>query len=187
MKIGIQGNEGSTNETACRFFAKKHGWRDFEIKYLITSENVLKALNNGEIDYGTFAWATSNGGHVAETKEAAKKYKFEKVDEHDFFPDHALLSNSEIDAAKTIHVFSHPQALAAHEDFLRSEFENVRLHEEIDTAVVAQYLSEGKYPKNSIVIAPADCAQIYGLKIFSSDLPANKGYKTTIFLVKKPL
>lgn len=187
LRIGIQGKEGSTNETACRFFAKKHGWSDFEIKYLITSENVLDALNKDEIDYGTFAWKTSNGGAVAETEKAVKKYEFEKVDEHDFSPDHALLCNSEIDMAKTVHVFSHPQALAAHEDFLRSEFESVKLHKEIDTAVAAQYLSGGKYPKNSMVIAPAGCAQIYGLDIFTRDLPANKGYKTTMFLVKKSL
>jgi hypothetical protein len=42
-----------------------------------------------------------------------------------------------------------------------------------------------KYPENSIIIAPIECAILYGLNIYLDDLPTNKGYITTIFLVKK--
>ncbi|MBI5413829.1 hypothetical protein HZA42_05810 [Candidatus Peregrinibacteria bacterium] len=185
LKIGIQGGEGSTNERACLFFAEKHGFQDFEIKYLITTEAVLRALNNGEIDYGTFAWKSSNCGLVEETQLAIKKYKYAKIDEQEFQLDHALLCNSKINPNKLIRIFSHPQALKQHGTLLRKEFKNVKLVPEIDTAIAAEKMHQGEYPENSLVIAPTSCAKIYRLKVYIKDIPTNRGYLTKIYLVKK--
>jgi len=185
LKIGIQGHRGSTNERACRFFAMKHGWDNFEIEYLIFTEEVLSALNGGNIDYGTFAWKSSRHGLVSETQEAIKKYPYKKIDEVTLQIDHALLSNSIINKDKLVRVFSHPQALEEHRSFLENEFLHVELIKEIDTAIAAEKLQKGEYPDNSVVIAPIACAETYGLDIFLLDLPTNKGYETTIYLVKK--
>lgn len=97
LKIGIQGDKGSTNERARKFFAKKHNFKNFEIKYLISTKNVLKALHKGEIDYGTFAWESSRSGLVEETQKAIRKYKYAKIDEENFQLDHSLLLKSPID------------------------------------------------------------------------------------------
>jgi len=183
--IGIQGDIGSTNERACNFFADKYGWENFEIKYLISTKKVLKALNNNEIDFGTFAWESSRGGIVKETQDAIKKYKYQKIDEEKFQIDHAILRNSDIDISKTVNIYSHPQALKEHEIFLTKKFKKLKLTEEIDTATAAKKLHNNKYPANSMIIAPVSCADIYNLEVYLKDLPTNKGYKTTIFLVKK--
>lgn len=182
LTVGIQGGEGSTNERACLFFAKKHGWKDFEIKYLITTEAVLRALNNGEIDYGTFAWESSSCGLVEETQKAIKKYNYAKIDEQEFQLDHALLCNSKIDPSKLVRIFSHPQALKQHGAFLREKFKEVELVPEIDTAIAAKKLHQGEYPDNSLVIAPISCAKIYKLKVYIKDIPSNRGYLTKIYL-----
>lgn len=183
LTVGIQGGKGSTNERACLFFAKKHGWKDFKIKYLITTEHVLRALNDGDIDYGTFAWESSYG-LVEETQSAIKKYKYAKIDEQDFHPDHALLCNSKIDSDKPVKIFSHPQALKQHAPFLEKEFKKAELVPEIDTAIAAEKMKNGEYPNNSLVIAPINCAKIYALKVYIKNIPTNDGYLTKIYLVK---
>lgn len=185
IRIGIQGGEGSTNERACRFFAQKYGWEDFTIDYLVTTENVLRALDEGAVDYGTFAWKSSRAGLVAETQEAIKKYAYTKIDEHAFQLDHALLSRGSVDIQKTITVFSHPQALAEHKNFLEKTFPLLVLKEAIDTGLAAKNLRDKKYPANSLVIAPIGCAELYSLAVFQKDLPGNIGYETTIYLARK--
>jgi prephenate dehydratase len=182
--IGIQGDRGSTNERACIFFAKKHGFKKYKIEYLISTENVLRALNKGEIDYGTFAWESSRAGLVEETQEAIKKYKYKKIDEERFQLDHALLYKIPVDKTKIVNIFSHPQALKEHEVFIKREFPKIKLLAEVDTAIAAKKLHDGEYPGNSIVIAPIACANIYNLNIYLADIPTNKGYLTTIYLVK---
>ena len=184
-RIGIQGDIGSANERAAKYFAQKNGWKNFEIKYLISTENVLKALNNNEIHFGTFAYESSREGLVEETQKAIKKYSFQKIDEQTFQLDHALLQNKKIYESKPITIYSHPQALKEHKSFLTKRFQNLKLIKEIDTALAAKKLKNNEYPQNSLVIAPISCAEIYNLKIYLPDLPTNKGYLTKIYLVKK--
>lgn len=187
IRIGIQGDRGSTNERACTFFAHKYGWEDWEINYLISTEQVLSSLVKDEIDYGTFAWESSRGGFVRETQEAIEKYTFQKIDEEKFQLDHALLCNSQIDTLKPVQIYSHPQALKEHEPFLMREFQTAQLREEVDTAISAKKLQNNEYPSNSMIIAPISCADIYGLDTYLSDVPTNKGYLTTIYLVQKKI
>ena len=182
IRIGIQGGKGSTNERACRFFAEKHGWNDIKIIYLVTTENVLRALHDGAVDYGTFAWRSSRKGLVAETQEALQHHTCKKIDEVVLPLNHALLGST-IDTRKTVHIFSHPQALAEHDTFLKDRFPLLKTHKEIDTALAAEKLSLHGYPKNSLVIAPLECAELYRLDIFLADLPENVGYETTLHLV----
>ena len=55
MKLGIQGIEGSFSEQAAKSYCKKFGIEDFELKYLISSMNVLNSLSDKSIDTGIFA------------------------------------------------------------------------------------------------------------------------------------
>lgn len=185
IQIGIQGSKGSTTERACVFFTELLGIMHYETQHLISTENVLHALNKNEIDYGVFAWESSRAGLVQETQEAIKKYAFVKITEQDFQIDHALLTNAHIDNTQTVHVYSHPQALKEHFNFLLSEFADIKLVDEVDTAVAAKRLSEHQYPKNSVVIAPIACGRIYGLDVYHDNLPFNQGYFTKIYFVKK--
>lgn len=183
--IGIQGDAGSTNERACHFFAKKHRWDQFEIKYLISTKNVLKALSNSQIDLGTFAWESSRAGLVEETRKAIIDFSYKKIDEVTLPLDHALLTKDEIDLAKNINIYSHPQALKEHKNFLTQQFNKINLIPEIDTAIAAKKLKNQEYQSNSMIIAPISCAKIYNLEVFMADLPTNQGYETTIYLAKK--
>jgi prephenate dehydratase len=97
---------------------------------------VLAALVNHSINYGTFAWESSRVGLVAETQEAIKDFNFKKLDELDIPTEHVLLKpiGSAFDAQAQIRVYSHPQALKEHCDFLKSYLPNATLVPEVDTA-----------------------------------------------------
>lgn len=183
--IGIQGGIGSVNEKGCRFFAEKHKWLDYSIRYLVITENVLHALSCGEIDYGTFAWESTRAGLVVETQQALTRYSFTKFDEHWFCPDHALLMHDTIDESQVVTLYSHHQALREHSSYLLARFANVTFREEVDTSVAAEKLSRGCYGSNTLVIAPLACAAAFNLQIFEKDLPSNEGYLTKIILATR--
>lgn len=183
IRIGIQWDIWSTNERACKYFAEKHWWDNLEIKYLISTENVLKALKNKDIDYWTFAWKSSKAWLVSETQEAIKKYEYKKIDSNDFFPDHVVYSAWNIDKNKQINIYSHKQALLEHKPFLDSQFPDIQYNEEIDTGIAAKKLAQSSYWENSLVIAPINCWELFWLNTYISDLPTNKWYFTTLYLV----
>lgn len=64
--IGISGVAGSFSEEAARTFAQKNGLKSPKIHYLVTVENVLAALEAGEVSLGIFPIENSNGGIVLE-------------------------------------------------------------------------------------------------------------------------
>ena len=184
FKIGIQGDKGSNNEKACLEFCKRQKITDYKIKYLISTENVLKNLQEEKIDFGVFAYKTMRKGLVAETEEAMKKYSFTKVNEVEIEMNMALLAKKQMKKSDFQFVYSHPQALEENVDYLKQAYPQADLIAAQDTALAARKLQKGKYDDYSLVIAPIECASIYNLEILEADLPANKGYFTTFWMVK---
>lgn len=184
MIIGIQGDKGSSNEKVCIEFCKRNNIKSYKIKYLISTENVLKELNENQIDLGTFA-IKSRIGLVQETQEAIKKYDFKKIDEISLEMDHVLLGIKKLNKKEYTKIISHPQALKEHKKYMLNTYPNVKLIEAVDTAYSARKLKECKYDDNTLIIAPKACVKIYDLKIIENNLPSNKGYITTFYLVKK--
>ncbi len=181
--MGIQGGRGSCNEMACQRFCEKRGIEDFEIKYLISTENVLRELNEENVDLGVFAYESSRGGLVTETQKATSKYSFEKIDELSLEIDFVLLGLKKLPKEQYTKIISHPQALIEHKEFLQKKYPQADLVEAEDTALAAEKLKAGEYGENVLVIALKSCAEIYELEIVEKDLPANKGYETSFWLV----
>ena len=80
MRVGIQGIEGSFSEEAAKSYCKKFGIENFELKYLISSMNVLDNLSNNLIDTGIVAMENAQGGVVIESVEALAKNQCEIID-----------------------------------------------------------------------------------------------------------
>ncbi len=185
LKIGIQGDICSANEIACHEFCKRQEISDYEIDYLISSENVLSALDEGQIDLGTFAYESSRGGLVEETQVAMGKYEFEKIDEISLSIEHVLLGIKKLPRENYSKIISHPQALKEHKEYLQKKYPLAELVEAEDTAIAAKRLKEGEYAEDVLVIALKNCAEIYGLKIIEDNLPANQGYQTTFWFLRR--
>ena len=185
MIIGIQCGRGSANERACDEFCRKNNISDYQIKYLISTENVLKELNQDKIDLGTFAVKSSRIGLVKETQEAIKKYPFEKIDEIDLEIYHVFLGIKRLNKEQYHQIISPPHALKEHKEHIKKQYPNAKLIKSKDMGLAARKLKEGKYDCNTLIISLKDCAEIYQLKVIEDNLPTNKGYVTTFYLVKK--
>ena len=187
MKIGIQGDFGSSNHYVALHFARKKNWSNYEIVPLRSTRGVLSAICAEEVDYGTFAWESASGGLVSETQKAIREFHYNKVDEIVIDIEHALLKKkgSSIDRNENVFIYSHPQALIEHQRYLNSEFPKVEYCEASDTGFAAKQLSLGVYPDNSLTISPPLCAEVYNLEILHNNIPYDGEAWTRFLLVKK--
>lgn len=173
LVLGIQGGKGSFNEEAANYFTKRADVHT-EIKYLYTTENVLKALYEGEIDRGQFAIFNSLGGVVDESIEAMAHYKFKIVEKFAIKISHALMIRKDSSYDEIDTIMTHPQVLKQCQKNLAEKYSHLKQTsgegELIDHAKVAELLSLGKLPKNIAVMGSKILAEIYGLKIVEDNL-----------------
>lgn len=189
LTFGIQGGKGSFNEEAIHYYLKKTKIAKFKIKYLYTSENVLKALHRGDIDYGQFAIHNLAGGIVGESIQAMANYKFKIIEEFAIKISHALMIRRDVKFSQVSTIMTHPQVLAQCQGTIQKKYPNLKQtsgeKKLIDHAVVAKYLSEGKLPKNIATLGSKVLAEIYNLQIIEDNLQDAKENCTSFLLVSR--
>lgn len=189
LTFGIQGGIGSFNEEAIQYYLKKEGIKKYKIKYLYTSENVLKALHKGDIDRGQFAIHNSVGGIVGESIEAMADYKFKIIEEFAIKISHALMVKKDTKFSEITTIMTHPQVLAQCKGTLAKKYPNLKKisgeKELIDHAVVARHMSEGKLPKSIATMGSKVLAGIYNLQIIEDNLQDAKENYTSFLQVAR--
>jgi prephenate dehydratase len=187
--IGIQGGVGSFNEEAINHYIKDNGITSYSVKYLHTTENVLKALDGGEIDYGQFALQNSVGGIVQESLEAMSKYKFKIVKQFSIKIAHALMIRKDAKIQDIDTIMTHPQVLAQCKNTIENKYTYLKRvsgkGKLIDNALIAKRLSEKALPKNIATMGSKNLAQIYDLKVVEDNLQDAKENHTTFVIVRK--
>lgn len=171
---GIQGGKGSFNEEALRFFVEKESITDYSIKYLHTSENVMKALIRNEIDVGQMAIHNSLGGIVDESLNAIAKYKCTIEKQFAIKIAHAIMIKADAEISDISTIMTHPQVLAQCKNNLAKKYPHLILTsgdgELIDHALVAKRLGEGELGEHIATMGSKVLAEIYNLKIVETDL-----------------
>ncbi len=189
LTIGIQGGKGSFNEEAVQFYLKKAGITKYKIKYLYTSENVLKALHSGDIDRGQFAIHNSVGGIVGESVEAMANYNFKIIEEFSIKISHALMIQKDAKFSDITTIMTHPQVLAQCKKTLIEKYPNLKQisgeKDLIDHAMVARRMSEGKLSKNIATMGSKVLAEIYNLQIIEDNLQDAKENYTSFLQVAR--
>lgn len=189
ITFGIQGGRGSFNEEAVMYYLTRADIKNYKIKYLYTAENVLRALNAGEIDFGQMAIQNSVGGVVDETISAMAKYKFKITEKFEIKISHALMMRPDAKFSDIMAIMSHPQALAQCKKTLAKKYGGLKQtsgeKELIDQAQVARRLSEKRLPKNIAVLGSRMLAKIYGLKIIEENLQDAKENYTSFMMVER--
>jgi len=174
IKIGIQGGRGSFNEEACRIYCSNNLIDSYDIEYLYTSDCVLKALENREVDFGVCAIENSLGGLVWETVHALSQYNCRILDHFEIIINHALLGRADSSLATIDTIMSHPQALAQTQGTLARDYADKRqISGEgilVDQATAAAALAEGKLPATTAVVASRVCADLFGLTVLAEGL-----------------
>ena len=189
MTIGIQGGKGSFNEEAIQYYVKRNAIINYKIEYLHTSENVLRALHEGDVDQGQFAIHNSIGGIVMESVEAMANYKFKIVEEFAIKIAHTLMIRKDATLHDITTIMTHPQVLAQCKNSLLQKYPNLKQTsgegEMIDHALVAKELSENKLPKNIATMGSKILAELYDLTIVEDNLQDLQENYTSFLLVER--
>lgn len=181
ITIGIQGVKGSFSEVAANNFAQSQNIEDYQLAYLLSSENVLNAVENNEVNFGIFAMENSQGGVVIESIKALASHRCTIVDMFHIPISQNLIVSPGVALDKITEIHSHRQALRQCRDFLSNHFWGFPLIEEADTAESARRLRDGELPKTAGVIANKACAEIYDLELLQADIHDLKN-NLTLFL-----
>jgi len=186
---GIQGGRGSFNEEAINYHIQKNGISKYKIKYLYTSNNVMKALQRGKIDCGQVAIHNSIGGIVEESVYAMAKYKFKIISQFAIKISHALMIRKDADLSEITTIMTHPQVLAQCKQTLIQKYPNLKCisgkGKLIDHALVAKSLQEKKIAKNIAVMGSKILAKLYDLEIIEDNLQDLKENYTTFLQVER--
>ena len=186
---GIQGGKGSFNEEAIMFYINKHKIKKSKIKYLYTSEKVLKNLHEGNIDYGLFAIQNAVGGVVEESTLAMAKYKFKIVEEFQILVRHCLMKRKDVDVKQLKTIMAHSQNFLQCKKNLAKKYPDLSLvrgqGDLLDTARCAEALAKSKIDKNTAILGPKILAEIYNLEIIDENLQDSRDNLTSFFLVSR--
>jgi len=187
--FGIQGGKGSFNEEAILFHINKNKIKKLQIKYLYTSEKVLKNLHEGNIDFGLFAIQNTVGGVVEESTHAIAKYKFKIVEEFQILVHHFLMKRKDVPINQINIIMAHSQNFRQCKDNLAKKYLDLKQvsgqGDLLDTAKAAEALADGKLEKNIAILGPKILSEIYNFDIIDGDLQDSKNNLTTFFLVSR--
>lgn len=168
-KIAVSGDKGSFSEEAGLLYAKENDLPG-ELVYATDINGVLVALNAREADLGIFPVANSRGGIIEHAYEAMGKHNFKYLEQFKMDVEQCLMSRPEKSEKDIKKISSHPEAISHCENYLRKQYPNVRLIYWDDTAKAAKDLAEGVLSEDTAVIAPAVCAEQYGLKLLAKGI-----------------
>lgn len=186
---GIQGGKGSFNEQAVLDYLKRHSITDFEIKYLYTTENVLREVANGFVDYGQFAIHNSQGGIVEESLDAMSIYTFKVVEQFSIEIKHFLMKRKDVDLSEIKTVMAHPQVFLQCTHNMAKKYPNLRQvsgeGDLVDTAKAAQAVFSGDLEKTTAILGPKILSEIYNLDIIEGDLQDLDNNLTSFVLVER--
>jgi arogenate dehydrogenase (NADP+), plant len=190
MVVGIQGGRGSFNEDAVRYYMSRTPEISCEIVHLHTTERVLRALHEGEVDRGVFAIHNSVGGMVGESVAAMARYRFAIVEEFAIKISHALMIAGSADFSKVDTVMAHPQVLRQCRTNLEKKYANLRqvsgTGDLIDQAKVAELLGTGEIADSIATMGSRILADLNGLRVVEDNLQDLDENFTSFLWVERP-
>lgn len=174
LRIGVMGGIASYSEEAALHFTKQHGVSDFELRYPITAENLLKDLDQGRINLAIFPIENSIGGLVTESIHAMASHRLEIQEIFQIDIRHCLHVLPGVKKSDIMNIMSHPQALKQCQGYLRSQFPNAELIEATDTAEGCRILEQSPEEKNLAVIASKRAGELYHLETLEENIQDQK-------------
>lgn len=179
-KVACQGVEGAYSQRAClQLFPQP------DIMFLKTFDDVFRAIEEGEAEFGVLPIENSTAGSVAAVYDLMKKHHFYICKATRVKVDHALLVKPGVRREEVTAVYSHEQGLAqcasyiaAHPGWTQVKYPN--------TAQAARFVSETP-DRGAAAIASDLCAQLYGLDILEQGIQdAEANFTRFICISKQP-
>ena len=175
MRIAYQGETGAFSEAASRQVDASA-----ELLPCKSFEDVFGAVEAGAADYGVLPIENSIGGSIHRNFDLLLEHQLPIVGEVEVPVVHHLLALPGRSIADVKRVYSHPQALAQCDRFLRT-LSGVEIIATYDTAGSAKMIADQKLG-DAAAIASERAAQVFGLETLRSSIQDYET-NTTRFLV----
>lgn len=177
MLVAFQGERGAHSEDAAvRFFG------EVDVLPCRSLREVFAAVSSGEADAALVPAENSQAGSVAETWDLLLEHQLHIVGEVDQPVEHCLqaLPGQSLEDVRV--VYSHPQALAQCQEFLRGlGAEVVAVY---DTAGSAKMVRERRL-RGAAAIASRRAAALYGLEVLAAGIQDHRDNRTRFFAVAR--
>jgi len=183
IRIGYMGIPLSNSEQAAGMMVHRMD-DDVELVPLIDSESVVKALLNGEIDYGVVAVRNMVAGPVIETEEALRnRPSVISVTEVSIPIHHCIFVKRE--GVEIDSIASHVQALGQTYNNVERMFPGIKRVGVADTALAAEMLSDGRLPETTAVLCTMAAGMHYKLHLLEENVEDDPENWTDFALLKK--
>jgi prephenate dehydratase len=181
MRIAYQGEPGAFSEAAARQVNA-----DAELVACRGFEDVFDAVNAGPANYGVLPIENTIGGSIHRNFDLLLENHLPIIGEIELPVVHNLLALPGVTMDRVRRIYSHPQALAQCDRFLRT-LTGVEVIATYDTAGSAKLIAEQKM-EDAAAIASARAAEVFGLNALHSAIQDYE-HNVTRFLVigRRPL
>jgi arogenate/prephenate dehydratase len=163
MRIAFQGAMGAYSESAAR-----RAWPQGETLGFDRFEDVFDAVQSGAVTHGILPVENSVGGTIHRNYDLLLEHDLPIVGETELTVVHNLLALPGTSIEEIRRVFSHPQALAQCERYVRT-LPGVEVVATYDTAGSGRLIREGGL-RDTAAIASARAAEIFGLEILKAGI-----------------
>ncbi len=182
VRVVYQGAEGAyTHEATLQYFGTVG-----KIYHVQSWEDVMKAVAEGDADYGVLPIENSSAGAVIDNYDLLIKYRNYIVAEIFLTVNHALLGLPGASTEDIKTVFSHPQALMQCSEYLNSNRQWKQISLENTAVAAKKVVDEGDL--SQAAVASEIAGKIYGLHVLKSSINHNKNNTTRfIILSRNPL
>ena len=173
------GTFGSFSHIACTEM-----FPDKNIVLYNSFDEVFDVVSKSDDTIGVLPIENSTAGSVIDVFDLMKKYKVYFVGEHQLKIRHNLLTlpNTKLEDIKEI--YSHPQALAQCNAFLKKI--NISTVPYVNTALAAEHIKEIG-DESKAAIGSLKCAEKFGLEVLKSDIQNNNNNTTRFVAISKKL
>jgi prephenate dehydratase len=177
VKVAFQGERGAFSEDAVISF-----FGEAELLPCRYIADVFEAVLGNDTDFGVVPVENSQAGSINDTYDLLLSYPLSICGEIYLRISHSLMAlpGETLVAIKII--YSHPQALAQCEEFLRKL--KIEIVPTYDTAGSAKRIKEAGL-KGSAAVASKRAAEIYGLEILAEGIETNPNNYTRFFVISK--
>jgi prephenate dehydratase len=177
--VAFQGELGAYSELAAREFFRA----EVRVAPKPTFEAVFAAVASGKCARGIIPIENSLAGSIHQNYDLLLRHRLHIVGEIKLRIVHTLIVNRGVRLAEVRRVYSHPQALAQCDRFLRS-LRGVRTVPVYDTAGAVKMIREGGI-RDGAAIASAQAAADYGLKILKTGIESDHRNFTRFLILSR--
>jgi prephenate dehydratase len=163
VRIAFQGEPGAYSEAAALRYLPQA-----DVVACPSFDHVFASVADGRATHGILPVENSIGGSIHRNYDLLIEHDLPIVGEVELPIRHHLLALPGTRVEQLTHVYSHPQALAQCEKFLR-ELPHVRVDATYDTAGSAKLIKEQQL-RDAAAVASERAAAVFGLEILRSDI-----------------